>query len=112
MRRADLRVALAARGVEGYAGTAEEVRMDPATRFNRSRFGTFLHAPGGRLFRLAAGTAFLTAGLGRRDTAVGKALLAWSVFPLTAGGLDVCYISAALGGPFRGSDCRAQARPT
>jgi hypothetical protein len=26
----------------------------------------------------------------------------WSILPITAGGFDVCYISAVLGGPFSG----------
>jgi hypothetical protein len=81
--------------------------MRLATRFNRSRFGTWLNSPAGRLFRVAAGGVFLAAGRRYRHGRGGKTSLAWSVFPLTAGALDVCYISASLGGPFRGSGCRA-----
>jgi hypothetical protein len=81
--------------------------MRLATRFNRSRFGTWLNSPAGRLFRVVAGAAFLAVGLRNRHEPGGKASLAWSVLPLTAGAFDVCYISASLGGPFRGSGCRA-----
>lgn len=81
--------------------------MTLADTFNRSRFGRFLNRPEGRVFRVAAGTAFLVTGLLTRHTRLGLAALAWSVFPLTAGGFDVCYVSAALGGPFAGKRIRA-----
>ena len=84
--------------------------MSQAVRFNRSRFGRFINTSAGRVFRVAAGTVFVAVGLRRRHTAVGKASLLWSVLPLSAGGFDICYISASLGGPIRGSGCRAQAR--
>lgn len=78
-----------------------------ADTFNRSRFSQFLNRPEGRVFRVVAGSAFLVTGLLFRRTRPGLAALAWSVFPLTAGGFDVCYISAALGGPFSGKRIRA-----
>jgi hypothetical protein len=81
--------------------------MRVATRFNRSAFGRWLNGPSGRVFRVAAGSAFLLAGLRARRTPAGKASLLWSVFPLSAGALDVCFISLSLGGPFRGDACRA-----
>jgi hypothetical protein len=81
--------------------------MRVATRFNRSGFGRWLNGPSGRLFRVVAGGVFLVAGLRARGTPAGKASLVWSVFPLSAGSMDVCYISLSLGGPFRGAACRA-----
>jgi hypothetical protein len=75
--------------------------------FNRSRFSQLLNSPGGRVFRLAAGAGFLAAGLAFRARPLGLASLAWSALPLTAGGLDVCWISAALGGPLSGAKIRA-----
>jgi hypothetical protein len=83
-----------------------------ASKFNASRFGRWINSPTGRVFRVAAGSAFAIAGLRRRDTPLGKALLAWSVFPLSAGGLDLCWVSGALGGPLRGREARADARRT
>ena len=74
--------------------------------FNRSALSRFLNSPPGRIFRLAAGTAFLVLGLRFRHDLLGRAALIWSVFPITAGGFDVCYISAALGGPFHGTEIR------
>lgn len=81
--------------------------MRLADRFNRTRFSQFLNRPAGRVFRVVAGSAFLVTGVLLRRTGLGLAALAWSVFPLTAGGFDVCYISAALGGPFTGKRIRA-----
>jgi len=86
--------------------------MSPADSFNRSSFGRWLNSPAGRVFRATAGTGFLVAGLAARRTAGGRASLAWGVLPFTAGLLDVCYVSAALGGPLRGSGCRAAASTT
>ena len=74
--------------------------------FNRSAFSQFLNSPSGRVFRLIAGMGFLAVGLVYRDHSLGLAAMGWSVFPLTAGGFDVCYISAALGGPFSGEKIR------
>jgi hypothetical protein len=81
--------------------------MSLARKFNTSAFGRWINSPAGRVFRVAAGCAFAIAGLRRRRTAAGKAALMWSVLPLSAGGLDLCWISGALGGPLRGAGCRA-----
>ncbi len=74
--------------------------------FNRSGFSRFLNSRAGRIFRLMAGTAFLIVGLLFRVDPLGIVSMAWSFFPLSAGGFDVCYISAALGGPFSGKRIR------
>ena len=74
--------------------------------FNRTAFSKFLNRPAGRIFRLAAGTGFLTIGLLFRHKTLGLAAMIWSVFPITAGLFDVCYISAILGGPFSGVKIR------
>ncbi len=83
--------------------------MSLARKFNASAFARWINSPAGRVFRVAAGSAFAIAGLRHRRTAAGKAALIWSVFPLSAGGLDLCWISGALGGPLRGAACRADA---
>ncbi len=83
--------------------------MTLANKFNRSAFGRWINSPAGRAFRVLAGSGFAIAGLRYRHTAGGKAALMWSFFPLSAGGLDICWISAALGGPLRGEACRADA---
>ena len=75
--------------------------------FNRSGFSRFLNSGAGRVFRLVAGAGFLLAGYVYRGSVLGVASMAWSVFPLTAGAFDVCYISVALGGPFSGAKIRS-----
>lgn len=82
--------------------------MRPADAFNRTGFSEFLNRPQGRIFRLVAGTAFLIAGIVFRQHPLSMTSLVWSVFPLSAGGLDICYISAALGGPLSGAKIREQ----
>lgn len=92
------------------SGGAYDARVsDIADSFNRSAFGQWINSPAGRAFRAAAGTGFLISGLLARRRPGGKAALAWGVWPFTAGVLDVCYVSAVLGGPLRGDDCRAAA---
>jgi hypothetical protein len=78
-----------------------------ASNFNRSGFGRFLNSPAGRVFRLAGGTCFLVLGIWLGTTPAGLAALIWGGLAISAGGLGVCYISASLGGPFRGAACRA-----
>lgn len=76
--------------------------------FNRSGFSRFLNGPAGRVFRLAAGLGFLVVGYIYRGHALGVASMIWGVLPLSAGALDICYISAVLGGPLSGAKIRAK----
>ena len=76
--------------------------------FNRSSFSRFINSFAGRVFRLAAGTTFLVVGFVYRHEPLGVASMIWSVLPLSAGAFDICWISAALGGPLSGSKIRAQ----
>jgi hypothetical protein len=79
-----------------------------ADQFNRSTLSHFLNSPAGRAFRLIAGTAFLLVGILYREDILGILSITWGVFPFSAGAFDVCYISAALGGPFSGATIRRQ----
>jgi hypothetical protein len=81
--------------------------MDIATRFNVSAFGQWINSPVGRVFRIVAGAGFLVLGLALGSTPAGVAAVAWGLAPLSAGLLDVCWISASLGGPLRGASCRS-----
>ena len=74
--------------------------------FNRSAFSQFINSTPGRVFRLVAGLGFLAGGFLYRQHAVGIAAMGWSVLPLSAGGFDLCYLSAALGGPLSGEKIR------
>jgi len=77
-------------------------------RFNRSGFSRFLNSPAGRVFRLLAGLVFLVVGFIYRHHALGVVSMMWGLFPLSAGVFDICYISAALGGPLSGAKIRAK----
>jgi hypothetical protein len=78
--------------------------------FNRSGFSRFLNSPAGRIFRLVAGIGFLVVGYVYRNHPLGVLSMVWSVFPLSAGALDICYISALLGGPLSGAKIRSKYR--
>ena len=79
-----------------------------ADRFNATRFARWINGGQGRVFRLVAGTAWLIFGLTFIDHWWGVAGLAWSFFPLTAGIFDICWISAAIGGPLSGRSIKAR----
>ena len=81
--------------------------MSVARRFNATEFSRWVNGPRGRAFRLVAGAAWLAFGLVFRDHWWGIAAMAWSVLPLSAGIFDLCWISAALGGPLRSRTIRA-----
>lgn len=74
--------------------------------FNRSRLSRFLNSPLGRIFRVVAGAGFLAVGSLHTENALGWLSMTWGVLPLSAGGLDICYISAVLGGPLSGAKIR------
>jgi len=76
--------------------------------FNRSVFSRFLNSPAGRIFRVVAGLGFLVVGYVYRGHALGVVSMVWSIFPLSAGVLDICYISASLGGPLSGAKIRSK----
>jgi hypothetical protein len=82
--------------------------MSLARSFNQSGFSRFINSRAGQIFRLLAGAAFLTWGYLHRDRPLGIVSMWWSILPLSAGGFDLCYISAALGGPLRGRTIRAK----
>jgi hypothetical protein len=80
-----------------------------AEGFNRSGFARFINSVPGRIFRIVAGVGFLAIGLVAISGGqmIGFLSIAWSVLPLSAGLLDICYISAALGGPISGKQIRS-----
>lgn len=73
-----------------------------------SAVGRFLPTPTGRVIRFVAGLALVVRGLRRRRTVGGVATLLVGLAPLSAGALDLCWLSAAVGGPLRGEDMRAR----
>jgi Protein of unknown function (DUF2892) len=80
--------------------------MKIAEAFNRSWFSRFINSPAGRVFRLAVGVGFLVVGYLYRDNTLGVISMVFSIFPLSAGVFDLCYVSAVLGGPLSGAKIR------
>jgi hypothetical protein len=75
--------------------------------FNQSGFSKFLNSPAGRVLRLVAGIGFIAIGYIYRDHALGVISIVWGFLPLSAGAFDICYVSAALGGPLSGKKIRS-----
>jgi hypothetical protein len=76
--------------------------------FNQSGFSKFLNSLAGRILRLVVGIGFLVVGYMYRDHALGVISMVWGVLPLSAGAFDICYVSAALGGPLSGKKIRSK----
>jgi hypothetical protein len=76
--------------------------------FNRSGLSRFLNEPAGRVFRVAMGVLFLAVGFAFRTHGLGIASMVWGLLPLSAGALDICYLSALLGGPISGAKIRVK----
>jgi hypothetical protein len=76
--------------------------------FNKTGFSKFINSAGGRIFRFCAGLGFLVIGYLYRDHTLGVLSMIWSIFPLSAGLFDWCYISAVLGGPLSGAKIRSK----
>jgi hypothetical protein len=74
--------------------------------FNQSDLSKFLNSPAGRIFRIVAGIVFIVVGYVYRAHTLGVLSMVWGIFPLSAGALDICYISAVLGGPLSGAKIR------
>jgi hypothetical protein len=80
--------------------------MSTAEAFNRSWFSLFINSSAGRVLRLVVGTGFLVVGYLLRDNPIGVIFMVFSILPLSAGGFDLCYFSAVLGGPLSGEKIR------
>jgi len=78
--------------------------------FNRSGLSRFLNTPAGRIFRMVVGIGFVVVGYIFRDHVLGIVSILWGILPLTAGAFDICYVSAALGGPISGKKIRDKQR--
>lgn len=79
--------------------------------FNCSPLGRWINTPAGRGFRGAAGLAFLAAGIAWWPHPLAIAAVVWSPVPLSAGLLDICWVSFVLGGPLRGERIRDESEP-
>lgn len=77
--------------------------MSAAESFGRSRFAQFINSPAGRLVRLVVGAGLMAWGYTQRGTGTGLLFMAVGLVPLAAGALNLCFISALLGGPISGA---------
>lgn len=71
-------------------------------------FFGFMASPAGRITRIVAGVALILVGLLVVGDVVGYVIAAIGLVPLLAGLFDVCVFSKLFGGPFKGSEIRAQ----
>ena len=76
--------------------------MGIAESFGRSGFAKFINSPAGRIARIVVGLALIVWGY----TSGGIVLIIIGLIPLAAGALDLCLISALLGGPISGKSVR------
>jgi len=79
-----------------------EIIMNIAESFGRSGFAKFINSPAGRIARTVVGLALIIWGY----TSGGIVLIIIGLIPLAAGALDLCLISALLGGPISGKKVR------
>jgi hypothetical protein len=80
--------------------------MSITESFGRSGFALFVNSPAGRIIRIIAGIGLIGWGYTQLSTGMGLALIIVGLVPLVAGALDLCLISALLGGPVSGKRIR------
>jgi hypothetical protein len=85
--------------------------MTTAETFGRTGFAQFINSPIGRLVRIVIGGVLVAWGVALRGRGAGIALMALGAVPLIAGSLDLCLISAVLGGPIIGARVGKQPPP-
>ncbi len=78
--------------------------------FAQSAFAQFVSSPAGRIIRVVAGLALIAWGYALSGQTVGTVLMAVGLLPLLAGALDLCVLSALLGGPLSGAEIRRSAK--
>lgn len=78
--------------------------MSIAESFGKSDFAKFINSPAGRIARVVVGLVFIIWGY----TSSGIVPIIIGFIPLGAGALDLCLISALLGGPISGKIIRGQ----
>ena len=80
--------------------------MSIAESFGRSGFARFINSPAGRIVRIAAGIILIVWGFIHPDTVTGIVLIILGLVPFAAGAIDLCLISALLGGPINARHIR------
>jgi hypothetical protein len=82
--------------------------MRIAESFGKSGFAKFINSPAGRIARVIVGIILIVWGYTQLATGNGIILIIIGLVPLAAGALDLCLISALLGGPISGKKVRGQ----
>jgi hypothetical protein len=77
--------------------------MSAAEVFARSAFAQFISSTAGRALRVMVGAGMIYWGYTQAATIGGVVAIAVGVLVLAAGALNLCYISALLGGPLSGA---------
>jgi hypothetical protein len=85
-----------------------EIIMSVAESFGKSGFAKFINSPAGRIARVVVGIIFIVWGYTQLASGNGIVLIIIGLIPLAAGALDLCLISALLGGPIIGKKVRGQ----
>jgi hypothetical protein len=83
------------------AAPVSPVRAAARRLKTRERLGV-INSAAGRLARVAAGVMLIVAGYSSGAVTSGIVLMAVGLLPLATGALNLCVISALLGGPIRG----------
>jgi Co/Zn/Cd efflux system component len=89
-----------------FTSQLKEVTMSAAQSFAHTGFAHFINTVAGRVLRLVAGIALIVWGYSLLDETLGVVLIIIGLIPLIAGALDLCVISALLGGPLAGKKVR------
>jgi hypothetical protein len=84
----------------------KESTMSTAESFACGPFARFMNSAAGRILRVVVGVVMIIWGYTRLPETSGVVLLALGFIPLIAGWLDLCIVSALLGGPIAGSRVR------
>lgn len=77
--------------------------MGLARSFAQSSFSGFINSPAGRVARIVVGLILIAVGYGMDGRAAGIVLIVIGLVPLVAGALNLCLMSALLGGPISGA---------
>jgi hypothetical protein len=86
--------------------------MSLARSFGQSGVARFIASPAGRVLRVVVGLAVIVWAVMMFNGAARTVLVIVGLIPLSAGVFDLCYLSALIGGPIRGSDLRAMGNTT
>ena len=80
--------------------------MSIAESFGKSGFAKFINSPAGRIARIVVGIVLIIWGYTLLNAVIGFVLIIIGLIPLAAGALDLCLISALLGGLISGKKLR------